>query len=186
MRQSRLLKSVSTILVGAAFAFLLAEGYNLNSASAAFRDGAAQQNRKHEDAENTTDARLAKGEQTFRFDTFGDEAFWGDTLGLHKAIEGANLGGVGSGVSPRTALAVGLKVDVDALPGNLIEALRHGKVNLEDPATTVTLLKLNAIVGVTGFAGNPGLRSIGIQCALCHSTVDDSLAPGIGHRLDGW
>src|SRR5581483_10379458 len=149
-------------------------------------DEAAQQNRKHEDAENTIDARLARGEQTFRFDTFGDEAFWGDTLGLHKAIEGANLGGVGPGVSPRTALAAGLKVDVDALPENLIEALRHGKVNLDDPATTVALLKRNAIVGVTGFPGNPGLRSIGIQCALCHSTVDDSLAPGIGHRLDGW
>jgi hypothetical protein len=89
-------------------------------------------------------------------------------------------------VSPRTALAAGLKVDVDALPENLIEALRHGKVNLDDPATTVALLKRNAIVGVTGFPGNPGLRSIGIQCALCHSTVDDSLAPGIGHRLDGW
>src|SRR5579883_3220764 len=168
MRQSRRLTQVSTILVGAALALLLAGGYNSEPASAAFRDEAAQQNRKHEDAENTIDARLARGEQTFRFDTFGDEAFWGDTLGLHKAIEGANLGGVGPGVSPRTALAAGLKV------------------NLDDPATTVALLKRNAIVGVTGFPGNPGLRSIGIQCALCHSTVDDSLAPGIGHRLDGW
>jgi hypothetical protein len=186
MRQSRRLTQVSTILVGAALALLLAGGYNSEPASAAFSDEAAQQNRKHEDAENTIDARLARGEQTFRFDTFGDEAFWGDTLGLHKAIEGANLGGVGPGVSPRTALAAGLKVDVDALPENLIEALRHGKVNLDDPATTVALLKRNAIVGVTGFPGNPGLRSIGIQCALCHSTVDDSLAPGIGHRLDGW
>ncbi len=128
-----------------------------------------------------------EGKQTFRFDTFGDESFWGDTLQLHKAIEGAKLGGVGPGVSPATALAVGLKVDVDALPHELIEALKLGKVNLQDPATTVALLKLNAVVGLTGFINSQGtLRSIGIQCAFCHSTVDNSLAPGIGHRLDGW
>jgi hypothetical protein len=128
-----------------------------------------------------------QGKQTFRFDTFGDEAFWGDTLHLHQAIEGVKLGGVGPGVSPTTALAVGLKVDVDALPHTLIEALKLGKVNLGDPVTTVALLKLNSVVGLTGFFNSEGsLRSIGIQCALCHSTVDNSLAPGIGHRLDGW
>ena len=127
------------------------------------------------------------GKQTFRFDTFGDEAFWGDTLHLHRAIEGANLGGVGQGVSPATALAVGLKVDVEALPPALIAALKQGKVNLADPATTLALLKLNSVVGLTGFFNSQGsLRSIGIQCALCHSTVDNSLAPGIGRRLDGW
>jgi hypothetical protein len=128
-----------------------------------------------------------EGEQTFRFDTFGDEAFWGDTLHLHQAIEGAKLGGVGPGVSPATALAVGLKVDVDSLPHDLIAALKLGKVNLQDPATTLALLKLNSVVGLTGFFNSQGsLRSIGIQCAFCHSTVDNSLAPGIGHRLDGW
>lgn len=128
-----------------------------------------------------------EGKQTFRFDTFGDETFWGDTLQLHRAIEGAKLGGVGPGVSPATALAVGLKVDFDALPPDLIAALKLGKVNLQDPATTVALLKLNAVVGLTGFINSQGtLRSIGIQCAFCHSTVDNSLAPGIGHRLDGW
>jgi cytochrome c5 len=128
-----------------------------------------------------------EGKQTFRFDTFGDEAFWGDTLHLHQAIEGAKLGGVGPGVSPATALAVGLKVDVEALPPDLIAALKLGRVNLQDPATTLTLLKLNSVVGLTGFFNSQGsLRSIGIQCAFCHSTVDNSLAPGIGHRLDGW
>jgi hypothetical protein len=127
------------------------------------------------------------GRETFRFDTLGDEAFWGDTLQLHQAIEGGKLGGVGPGVSPATALAVGLKVDVDALPPTLIAALKQGEVNLADPATTVALLKLNSVVGLTGFFNSQGsLRSIGIQCALCHSTVDNSLAPGIGHRLDGW
>jgi hypothetical protein len=135
----------------------------------------------------TAKQMLKDGKQTFRFDTFGDEAFWGDTLQLHQAIEGAKLGGVGPGVSPKTALAVGLKVDVDALPPALIAALKQGKVNLADPATTVALLKLNSVLGLTGFFNSQGsLRSIGIQCALCHSTVDNSLAPGIGHRLDGW
>jgi len=140
------------------------------------------------DTEHAARALIAAGRHTFRFDTFGDEAFWGDTLRLHQAIEGSRFGGVGAGVSPKTALAVGLKVDVDALPGSLIQALRRGQVNLDDPATTLALLKLNSVIGVTGFF-NPGgtsLRSVGIQCALCHSAVDNSLAPGIGHRLDGW
>lgn len=132
--------------------------------------------------------RLAnQGRQIFRFDTFGDEDFWGGTLGLHKAIEGAKFGGVGSGVSPATALAVGLKVDQDALPASLVQAIQAGKVDLNDPATTLALLKLNAVLGVTGFFNTDGsLKSVGIQCALCHSTVDNSFAPGIGHRLDGW
>jgi hypothetical protein len=136
--------------------------------------------------ENAKDM-VKDGRQIFRFDTFGDEAFWGDTLRLHEAIEGAKLGGVGPGVSPKTALAVGLKVDLDALPPNVVQALKTGRVNLDDPAVTVSLLKLNAVLGVTGIFDQAGnLRSMGIQCALCHSTVDDALAPGIGHRLDGW
>jgi len=130
---------------------------------------------------------LARGKQTFRFDTFGDQSFWGQALQLHQAIEGSKLGGVGPGVSPRTALAVGLKVDSDALPATLIRALRRGEVNLDDPSTTLALLKLNSVVGVTGFFKPDGsLRSVGIQCSLCHSTVDNSLAPGMGRRLDGW
>lgn len=130
---------------------------------------------------------VSEGRNVFRYDTFGDEAFWGDTLQLHQAVEGAKLGGVGAGVSPATALSVGLKVDVDALPKNLVRALQRGQVNLNDPATTLALLKLNSVVGLTGFFNDQGgLRSIGIQCALCHSTVDNSFAPGIGHRLDGW
>jgi len=142
-------------------------------------------------AESGTDRNgqrmITDGRQTFRFDTFGDQAFWGDTLKLHQAIEGAKLGGVGPGVSPKTALAVGLKVDVDALPPSLVEELKAGQVDLDDPATTLALLKLNAVVGVTGFFKPEGnLRALGIQCALCHSTVDDALVPGIGRRLDGW
>jgi hypothetical protein len=130
---------------------------------------------------------LSEGRQTFRFDTFGDEAFWGGTLQLHKAIEGSQFGGVGAGVSPTTALSVGLKVDVDSLPHDLQEQIKHGRVDLNSAATTLALLRLNSVVGLTGFFNSDGsLKSVGIQCALCHSTVDDSFAPGIGHRLDGW
>jgi hypothetical protein len=126
------------------------------------------------------------GREIFRYDTFGDEAFWGDTIKLHQAIQGARFGGVGPGVSPKAALDVGLKVDVDALPQALLDSLKSGQVDLGDPANTLALLKAGAVVGVTGTFAGARLRSIGIQCALCHSTVDNSLARGIGHRLDGW
>ncbi len=130
---------------------------------------------------------IAEGKQIFRFDTFGDEDFWGGQLQLHQAIQGEQFGGVGPGVSPATALAVGLKVDVEALPQSLRNQLKKGKVDLNDPAVTLALLKLDAVIGVKGFFNKSGsLSSIGITCALCHSTVDDSFAPGIGHRLDGW
>jgi hypothetical protein len=136
---------------------------------------------------NNAQRMLEEGRNTFRFDTFGSEAFWGDTLELHKAIVGEKNGGKGPGVSPKTALSVGLKVDSDALPEELKKQLAAGEVNLDDPATTIALLKLNAVVGVTAFANPDGsVKSMGIQCALCHSTVDDSFAPGIGKRLDGW
>jgi cytochrome c5 len=130
---------------------------------------------------------MEDGQQIFRADTFGDEEFWGGLLQLHKAIAGAGLGGVGAGVSPKTALAVGLKVDSEALPNSVVKDLKKGRVNLDDPAVTLALLKLDAVVGVKGFFNQDGsLRSVGISCALCHSTVDDSFAPGIGKRLDGW
>lgn len=130
---------------------------------------------------------IKEGRQTFRFDTFGDEEFWGDALKLHHAIAGKKLGGVGPGVSPQTALAVGLKVDIDALPPDLVQQLKQKKVDLDDPATTLTLLKLHAVVGVRGFLEEGGkARSVGITCAICHSTVDDAFTSGIGHRLDGW
>jgi hypothetical protein len=136
---------------------------------------------------------IVQGRDTFRFDTFGDEAFWGDTLQLHKAIEGTKFGGVGAGVSPAMALSVGLKVDADALPQSLVEQVKNGKVDLNDPATTLALLKLNAVIGLTGFFNSDGsLKSVGIQCAFCHSTVDRSFstsaipAGSIGKRLDGW
>ena len=140
---------------------------------------------------------IRQGRQTFRFDTFGDEAFWGDTLKLHEAVEGASLGGVGPGLSPRNALALGLKVDITALLPELkqrmmvtqagLGRMTLNKSSLDDPAITVALLRANAVIGLTGvFDSSGGLHSIGIQCALCHSTVDNFIAPGIGRRLDGW
>jgi hypothetical protein len=119
------------------------------------------------------------GQAIFRFDTFGDEQLWTDVLRMHEVIPAF--------VDPATALAVGLKVDVEALPPALIAALQAGDVDLGDPAVTVELLRLNAVVGVKGTVNDIGqLTSVGITCALCHSSVDDSFAPGIGKRLDGW
>jgi hypothetical protein len=130
---------------------------------------------------------LVDGQRIFRFDTFGDEAFWTGALKLHQAIAGAANGGVGPGVSPATALAVGLKVDAEALPRDLLQSIRRGRIDLNDPAVTLALLDLNAVIGVTGHRGSDGrLASVGIQCSLCHSVVDNSVAPGIGRRLDGW
>ena len=132
-------------------------------------------------------AMVEEGRETFRYDTFGDEAFWGDLLRLHEAVLGSAQGGVGPGLSPRLALQLGLKVDASSLSRETLDAVKSGTVDLDDPAVTVELLRQNAVVGVTGFFGGDGrLRSMGIQCALCHSVVDNSVAPGIGERLDGW
>ena len=168
---------------------MILTGIGLVGLSGALIASAANNVRQDFDTEAAPKAQmmLEEGKKTFRYDTFGSEAFWGDTLQLHKAIAGEKNGGVGPGVSPKTALAVGLKVDVDALPAALKTEIAAGKVNLDDPATTIALLKLNAVVGVTAFTNPDGsVKSMGIQCAFCHSTVDDSFAPGIGKRRDGW
>jgi mono/diheme cytochrome c family protein len=119
------------------------------------------------------------GKSIFRFDTFGDEQLWTDTLQMQHALKN---------VTPKTALSVGLKVDSDALPPTLINAIKAGQVDLDDPAVTIQLLKLNAVIGVRGKVVGPNdtLATVGITCALCHSTVDNSIALGIGKRLDGW
>ena len=150
--------------------------------------GVDQQKVRNFDEQITANANnlINEGRQVFRFNTFGDEKFWGDSLQLNKAIAGTSLGGVGPGISPNTALGLGLKVDVDALPQQLQQDLRKGRVNLNDPATTLALLKLNAVLGVKGIFQGSQLSSVGLTCAVCHSTVDNSLAFGIGHRLDGW
>ncbi|HEY6030278.1 MAG TPA: hypothetical protein VIU44_06935 [Gaiellaceae bacterium] len=175
----------SVALLGSAVALLLVGGVIFNGTVSAF----SLAKPKSVDAANARAASslVAQGKQIFRYDTFGDQAFWSGTLQLDKAIEGAKNGGVGGGVSPKTALALGLKVDANALPKPVVAAIKAGKVNLNDPATTITLLKLNAVVGVKGFFDKKGkLTSVGLTCAVCHSTVDNSFAPGIGSRLDGW
>ncbi len=126
---------------------------------------------------------VAQGKQIFRHETFGDERYWTDTARMHEVIQ--------SSVSPQLALRVGLKVDVDALPQGVRDALAAGQVDLGSPATTVVLLKLGAVVGLEGkvaqtATGKDTLTAVGITCAMCHSTVDNSFAPGIGHRQDGF
>ena len=127
---------------------------------------------------------LEEGRQIFRYDTFGDEAFWGDTLKLHQAIEGERFGGVGPGVSPATALAVGLKVDAEALPPNVLNAIRRGRVNLNDPAVTLALLDANAVVGLTGHRGQRRAVSrrsaSSARCAIRPSTTRSRRASAAG------
>ena len=127
-------------------------------------------------------ALVKQGQDIFRFDTFGDETKWTDTLRMHEVVRSA--------VDPVTALSVGLKVDSEALPPAVVQGIQNGSIDLKSPATTVALLKLNAVVGLKGTVetvnGVDTLTKLGITCALCHSTVDSSFAPGIGKRLDGW
>ena len=137
----------------------------------------------HQDSEPAADpATLKQGMQTFRFDTFGDETFWTDTLHMNTVVASA--------VDPVTALSVGLKVDSEALPQAVVDAIKANQVDLNDPAVTIALIKLNAVVGVKGTVenvnGRDTLTRVGFTCALCHSAVDNSFAPGIGRRLDGW
>jgi hypothetical protein len=163
---------------------VVAMGYQATAGPPTAKPAAAQ---KAPSPGEHAQALVKQGRHVFRYDTFGDQQFWGGTLQLHDAIAGEENGGVGGGVSPKTALSVGLKVDVKRLPESVKSALANGKVDLDDPAVTLALLKLNSVVGVKGFFNSDGtLRTVGIECALCHSTVDDSFAPGIGNRLDGW
>lgn len=133
----------------------------------------------HSDAPTSPSPELiAQGKQIFRFETFGDETFWTDTLRLHEVVQN---------VPPTTALAVGLKVDADTLPATVLQAIQSGQVDLTSPATTVTLLKLGAVVGLRATVDNNNrIVRLGVTCALCHSTVDDRIAKGIGSRLDGY
>lgn len=126
---------------------------------------------------NNATEQFKQGREIFRFDTFGSEEFWGGQLRLHETL---------SVLPPSAALQLGLKVDAEALPEAFINQLEQGMVDLDDPAGTLSLLKQDAVVGVKGFFEGDNLVSVGIHCSLCHSTVDDSLAPGVGRRLDGW
>jgi hypothetical protein len=183
-RIARIARLLAVSAVAAVLVLLL--GVIFNGTRSAFSASAQPPSRDAQQAK-TSDAFFRQGRKVFRYATFGDQKFWGDSLQLHKAIEGSKLGGVGGGVSPKTALALGLKVDATALPASVVAAVKAGKVDLDSPKTTLALLKLNAVVGVKGFFNKGGtLSSIGVTCALCHSTVDNSFAPGIGKRLDGW
>jgi hypothetical protein len=188
IRKKRGLSLLITLAIGFGFAMLSTANPNAQGVSTVQPQAKKNKLKQFNDQITANSERMMEeGQNTFRFDTFGDEAFWGDTLKLHQAVEGSRFGGVGAGVSPRAALTLGLKVDADALPNNLRKDIEKGRVDLDDPANTLALLKENAVIGLTGFFNSDGsLKSIGIQCAICHSTVDDAIAPGIGIRLDGW
>jgi hypothetical protein len=164
---------------------ILALGIGLYSCTTAKVDTSTPESRRAINAHGSD--LIDQGREIFRFDTFGSEVFWEKTR-LHDAIAGEKNGGVGPGVSPNQALKLGLKVDMQKTPKALLPLLQAGKVDLNDPSNTLALLKADMVIGVKGFFTDDGkrLRSIGITCALCHSTVDDSLKEGIGGRLDGW
>jgi mono/diheme cytochrome c family protein len=154
--------------------------FALAMAAAAVLAGCGHHSSNSDD--NLDPQAVSDGKTIFRFDTFGDETFWTDTLHINEVIQSA--------VDPTTALAVGLKIDVDALPPAIVQGLQAGTIDLKSTDTTVALLKLNAVVGLKGTVETQGgkdvLTHVGITCALCHSTVDNSFAPGFGKRLDGW
>jgi hypothetical protein len=127
-------------------------------------------------ANDNAKAMIDQGRHTFRFDTYGDEAFWTDQLHIQQSVKT---------LSPGTALMLGLKVDSAALSPSTVQAIKHGMVNLNDPAVTLQLIKQNAVLGVVGTFNGSALTRVGFTCALCHSTVDNSVAPGIGNRIDG-
>ena len=170
-------RSVRIALIGGAFVLAASSAATLRTAASPLQGPAfSVSHQAEQDAARRV--RPDSGQTIFRFDTFDDEQLWTNVLRMHEAIPSVN---------PVTALAVGLKVDVDALPPALIAALRAGQVDLTDPAVTIELLRLNAVVGIVGKVNDLGqLTSIGTTCALCHSTVDNSFTTGIGKRLDGW
>lgn len=127
-------------------------------------------------AEDNAKQLIEQGRNIFRFDTYGDEAFWTGQLQMQHSV---------NTLAPRSALTLGLKVDSEALSPSVVEAIKHGNVNLNDPAVRLQLIKQNAVLGVVGTFNNNTLSKIGFTCALCHSTVDNSVVPGIGKRLDG-
>jgi processive rubber oxygenase RoxA-like protein len=156
--------------------FLLAAAVLLSEIS-----GCGNGNANKDDIAQLNAALVAEGKQTFRFDTFGDEQKWTDTLHMEQVV---------NAVDPVTALTVGLKVDSEALPQAVVDGVTNGTISLTDPATTVALIKLNAVIGVKGTVenvnGKDTVTRVGFTCALCHSTVDDSFTKGVGKRLDGW
>jgi mono/diheme cytochrome c family protein len=170
----KLIVAASTVFALLLSYVILGFGQSTTAQQLGGRPGGDADRRHQEDDER----KHRDGQAIFRFDTFGDEQLWTNVLRMHEPI---------ATVDPATALAVGLKVDVNALPRPIVAALRAGQVDLTSPAVTTELLRLNAVVGVKGTVNETGqLTSIGVTCALCHSTVDNSFAPGIGKRLDGW
>lgn len=173
----RLPRFVALCVLSVAFLFVVVDAAQFERSTPATFD---------ERIDDNASTMLSDGRQIFRYDTFGSEAFWSGKLRLNQAIVGARFGGIGNGLTPATALAVGLKVDAAALSPNVIRALQSGTLDVNDVANTIALLNMDAVIGVKAIRTGNTITAVGITCALCHSTVDDSIAPGIGRRRDGW
>lgn len=191
MKHSRMIGTACLAAIGAAAALQLSSCHSLRTEGAP-KNPAVKDIGKDFDGtiKSNADGLWESGRETFRHETFGSEDFWGGKLGLHEVFNGEKRGGTGPGVTPRQALELGLKVDIARLPSILVAAIQGGKVSLDEPKTTLELLKAGSVVGVKGFFDDPQdnmrMTSIGIACAFCHSTVDDGFQTGIGGRLDGW
>src|SRR5687767_381773 len=181
MKRNQLL--IISVCIGLIAQMLLIQCESPKKATREEADESGKEGTWSADIRENADDMLEKGRAVFRFETFGDEAFWTDKLQLHKAIADKGAGGIGEGLSPKAALDAGLKVDIDVLPKFAKDAVAEGKL-LNDVDFTLTLLKLNAVVGVVAKFDEGNLQSIGLTCAVCHSTVDSNT--GIGKRLDGW
>jgi hypothetical protein len=180
------MKSILTFFAVAITACILISVFNQCGTKKAVRaqaDESGEENTWNTDIRKNADDMLEKGRAVFRFETFGNEVFWTDQLQLHKAIADKGAGGIGPGLTPKAALDAGLKVDIDVLPKFVKQQVAEGKL-LNDVDFTLTLLKLNSVVGVVAKFDEGNLKSIGLTCAVCHSTVDSKT--GIGKRLDGW
>ena len=124
-RIGKLMMLIKVLVLAASLT--VAVGYLSNRSRAQQNDDRSRgQNEKEYDQQISDNAQrmMEQGKQIFRYDTFGSEDFWGGKLRLHEAIAGQKLGGVGNGVSPKTALALGLKVDAEALPADLVAQIK--------------------------------------------------------------
>lgn len=183
MKKPGIFLIATTITAGLILAIVLMQCGSPKKAKRAETDESGNPNSWNTSITENANEMLEKGKAVFRFETFGDEVFWTDKLQLHRAIADIKAGGIGKGLTPKAALDAGLKVDLDVLPKFMKDKIKEGKL-LDDTDATLALIKLNAVVGIVGNFEDGKLKSIGLTCAVCHSTVDSET--GIGKRLDGW
>ena len=179
----KILSHINFLIILFALVFVITQCESPKRAKRSERDASGSPNSWNVSIQDNAEQMLQKGKAVFRFETFNNEVFWTDKLQLNKAIADVKAGGIGKGLTPKAALDAGLKVDLDVLPNVMRKQIRQGKL-LDDTDATLALIKLSAVIGVVGNFEDGKLKSIGLTCAVCHSTVDSET--GIGKRLDGW